>query len=112
MVVWGGGNLIPTFFNTGGRYCAQTGPTPTPNCNRNIHSDSHADTDSNAMHGEMCTYTEAAPNAGTSTVMDAGLATGSFCPNVHFGDCAMNCAAVCPHVHHSGFWRDNEVVNT
>jgi hypothetical protein len=29
MVIWGGGNLIPIFFNTGGRYCAQAGPTPS-----------------------------------------------------------------------------------
>jgi hypothetical protein len=30
MIVWGGGNFSMT-FNTGGRYCAQSGtPTPTP----------------------------------------------------------------------------------
>jgi N-acetylneuraminic acid mutarotase len=29
MVVWGGANALP--LNTGGRYCAQGGPTPTPN---------------------------------------------------------------------------------
>jgi hypothetical protein len=61
------------------------------NCNGNGNSDS--DADPNPMHGEMCTHAEAAPDSGTSTVMDAGLATERFCPNVHFGDCAMNCAA-------------------
>jgi len=29
MVVWGGANY-PNDFNSGGRYCAQSGPTPTP----------------------------------------------------------------------------------
>src|SRR6478672_1026058 len=28
MIVWGGFN--GSYFNTGGRYCAQSGPTPTP----------------------------------------------------------------------------------
>src|SRR5439155_223039 len=31
MIVWGGGPDFPEAFNTGGRYCAQSGsPTPTP----------------------------------------------------------------------------------
>ena len=31
MVVWGGSDFPnPTYFNTGGRYCAQSGPSPTP----------------------------------------------------------------------------------
>ena len=31
MIVWGGFNDIgPFYLNTGGRYCAQPGPTPTP----------------------------------------------------------------------------------
>jgi hypothetical protein len=82
-------------------------------CDANSHSDGYgncnADSDSNgysytygygnfytdtdAMHGEMFTHAETAPDSGTSTVMDAGLATERFCPNVHFGDCAMNCPA-------------------
>jgi hypothetical protein len=31
MIAWGGYNSeLQVFFNTGGRYCAQSGPTPTP----------------------------------------------------------------------------------
>jgi N-acetylneuraminic acid mutarotase len=30
MTVWGGSDLFGNYFNTGGRYCAQSGPTPTP----------------------------------------------------------------------------------
>ena len=31
MIVWGGANYeLHVYFNTGGRYCAQSGPTPTP----------------------------------------------------------------------------------
>src|SRR5438876_439290 len=31
MIVWGGSDFPnPTYFNTGGRYCAQSGPSPTP----------------------------------------------------------------------------------
>ena len=30
MIVWGGSDLFGNYFNTGGRYCAQGGPTPTP----------------------------------------------------------------------------------
>jgi hypothetical protein len=30
MIVWGGADDISNFTNTGGRYCAQGGPTPTP----------------------------------------------------------------------------------
>ena len=30
MIVWGGDNLDFNPFNSGGRYCAQSGPTPTP----------------------------------------------------------------------------------
>ena len=31
MIVWGGfNNLAPFYLNTGGRYCAPSGPTPTP----------------------------------------------------------------------------------
>jgi hypothetical protein len=29
MIVWGGGTDVNA-FNTGGRYCAQSGATPTP----------------------------------------------------------------------------------
>jgi N-acetylneuraminic acid mutarotase len=29
-IVWGGSDLFANYFNTGGRYCAQGGPTPTP----------------------------------------------------------------------------------
>jgi len=29
MIVWGGSDGL-NIFNTGGRYCAQSGPTPTP----------------------------------------------------------------------------------
>jgi N-acetylneuraminic acid mutarotase len=30
MIVWGGADVDANIFNTGGRYCAQAGPTPTP----------------------------------------------------------------------------------
>jgi N-acetylneuraminic acid mutarotase len=30
MIVWGGSDESDNHFNTGGRYCAQSGPTPTP----------------------------------------------------------------------------------
>src|ERR1044071_916250 len=30
MIVWGGSDGVFTYFNTGGRYCVQGGPTPTP----------------------------------------------------------------------------------
>jgi N-acetylneuraminic acid mutarotase len=30
MVIWGGSAATPIVFNTGGRYCAQSVPTPTP----------------------------------------------------------------------------------
>ena len=30
MIVWGGQTITFTLLNTGGRYCAQSGPTPTP----------------------------------------------------------------------------------
>ncbi|HEY2232406.1 MAG TPA: hypothetical protein VGK01_02925, partial [Candidatus Angelobacter sp.] len=29
MIVWGG-TLYPNYFNTGGKYCVQSGPPPTP----------------------------------------------------------------------------------
>ena len=30
MIVWGGGIQLETYWNSGGRYCAQSGPPPTP----------------------------------------------------------------------------------
>ena len=46
MIVWGG---FPGFFNTGGRYCAQSGDTNTYSnsyCHTYSHSDANSDTDS------------------------------------------------------------------
>ena len=78
MIVWGGIGSGPTDLNTGGRYCAGSGATPTPtptatitptatttptstptgsHCNRHSNSYSHRHTD--AMHGKMCTDAEA-----------------------------------------------------
>jgi hypothetical protein len=55
---------------------------PDGNCNGNTHgySELHAQADS---HAAVSTYAAAAPDAGTSTVMDSGLARESFCPNIH-----------------------------
>jgi hypothetical protein len=54
-----------------------------PDGDRNCNSNAERDSETYA-HAQVSTYAAAAPDAGTSTVMDAGLATESFCPNVHF----------------------------
>ena len=52
MIVWGGGASGLVYLNTGGRYCAQSGPpSPTPTANRNSDTKSHTDSASSAHSG-------------------------------------------------------------
>ncbi len=89
-------------LNTGGRYCAAAGGSDTyANTFSDPKRDSYANGDCNSdtygyseLHAEVSTHAAAAPHAGTSTVMDAGLATKSFLAKVQA----------------AGFGHGNEVV--
>ena len=56
MIVWGG-DFDLLYRNTGGRYCAQSGPTPS------------SYTYAHAVHGEMYTYAKAASYSSAAALV-------------------------------------------
>jgi len=77
MIVWGGVNWGgPTYFNTGGRYCAQGGPSPTPTPTASPTPTPSA----TASPTPTLTPTPTPTPCNSEIIQNPGFETGSFNP--------------------------------